>query len=115
MTSERSHSICLEGDLSIRDSATISADLSRVIHQQESATVETDGVKSIDIGVLQLLVAAQKSARNLGKRLKIHVPAGGALDVALKRSGVFAAIDLAVVWEGAFWTGLSDENRSSGA
>lgn len=112
MSVSRTRSVKLEGELSIRDGERISLELSRALKPKTCAVVDCSGVAACDVGVLQLLVAAQKSAKRLGKTLKIRAPAGGAVDHALTRSG-FASADLALQRDGEFWTGLSAENGSS--
>lgn len=105
--------IRLSGDLSLKDGKSIIDRLREAIDQGPSAVVDCGDAASIDAGVLQLLVSAQKSARRFDKSLRIRIPAGGAVAEALTRSGIAAATDFALIWDDEFWVGLADRTGSA--
>lgn len=107
------HAVVLNVDPSIRDAARLSAELMAAIASHDAVLVDATEVASVDVGVLQLLVAAHKSARFAKKRFSVKAVAGGALRKALAASGIDAGTRL--VWEGDFWTGLDNPAREHAA
>lgn len=104
----------LNGDLSIRDCPRLAAELATAIGTGDVLRVEAGGLASADIAILQLLIAAHRSAHALGKSLAIQVPAGGVLNGLLSKSGIGAAAN-GLVWDGDLWTGLGDHKREQAA
>src|SRR5262245_61456026 len=102
----------LEGDLSIRNSAQLASDLLAGLTAPGPLLVDATGLNSLDVAVLQLLIAAHKSARALGKSLTVRLSGQGALDKMLTRSGADAATGISLIRDGDLWTGLTDEARN---
>lgn len=104
----------LKGELSIRDCPGLTADLLAAIGNSEVLLVDASGLVSADISILQLLIAAHRSAQALSKSVAIQAPEGGVLDGLLRRSGIGAALN-GLVWDGDLWTGLGHQQKEQAA
>ena len=98
----------LEGELSIREAPDVAARLRDKLDVGPLA-VETDRLSSIDAAGLQVLVAAHATARARGVSLRVEARKDGVLARALARSGVAAASDLPLAWDGDAWIGFAAE------
>ena len=101
-----SKQVRLNGELSIRNCMAVAAELRAAIVEHQSVAIETNDLMSLDVSILQLLIAAHKAAERNGSSLRIQVVGGGALDRALKASGLAQPCDAVLVREGEFWTGV---------
>lgn len=106
MSTQSRHTVVLQAEPSIRDAARLSAELMAAIASHEAVLVDAAEVASVDIGVLQLFIAAHKSAHSAGRKFSVKASAGGAVRKALAASGIDVGARLA--WEGEFWTGLGN-------
>ncbi len=94
------------GALTIRDSEGLAQDLLARLTEQEVVEVEASEIESADITVLQVFIAAHRTAQEKGKILRILIPPESGLAKALKHSGIMAATDTPLVWEGDAWVGI---------
>ncbi len=97
----------------IRDAGPLADELRAALEAHPAVEVETVALTSIDVVVLQVLVAAHKTARAGGRTLRIHAPCGGVLERALEQSGIAASVDLPPIRDGETWTGLHFPNESA--
>lgn len=102
------HTLRLEGSQTIRDAAALAGSLSEALAAHDGLRVETAAVASVDVGILQVLVAAHKTARRMAKPLSIEAGPGGALEAALEASGIAAR---AIRLETGSWTGLCTKDE----
>lgn len=70
--------------------------------------VDTGAAESLDVAIVQVLVAAHRSSAASGARLRVRAPEGGALARAFLKLGIGEACDLPPVWTGDCWTGLRE-------
>ncbi len=108
MSSDGTREIALGSDLTLREAPQILAQLQEALECDPPLLVDCSAVESADVGGLQLLVAAQKSAAARARPLRIRIPAGGAVAQALDSSGIAAAADARLLWDGDLWAGLTD-------
>ena len=87
MMTERAHSLQLSGEMTLRQAGALHEQLRGVAAVHDRVDIDCAGVSEIDISVVQLLVAASKSARAAGKTVSVLYPDGGALDTMLHRAG----------------------------
>ncbi|MGO9483709.1 MAG: STAS domain-containing protein [Rhodomicrobium sp.] len=94
-TVEQSHSLLLEA-----------------LHSSSSIRVDCSPTREADLSLIQLLLAARKTAASFGKRLTLAHPVQGALHDVLVRGGFLKADSPAE--ERAFWlkSEALDENRT---
>ena len=79
--------IRLEGILGLRDSETIKSQLLEAIQASAAVHIDARDLAEVDVSVIQLLIAAQKSAFLKGTTYTLSTPANGALAQALDRGG----------------------------
>ena len=70
----------------------------------DGVTIDVSGLTGADMTVLQVLVAARKSAVALGKPIGL-TGADGPLRGVLERAGFIGADGVVLAPEGDFWTG----------
>lgn len=98
--------VALEGDLTLRHIEPVRVRLATLLAQPGALTVDCEAVTHADLALIQLLIAAQKSAQAAGKSLHLARPASGALREALARGGFLAASSA----QRSFW--LKDDSAS---
>ena len=104
MTGDSSHTLKISGDTGLRNAQDIATQLRQALASHSTITVVTDAMTSIDVSILQLFVAAQKSALAAGKTLTLRGPAGGPLTRLLVQAGFVDIDGQSKTPEGAFWT-----------
>lgn len=102
------HPITLSGELSLRNAAELRIKLWDALAGHASIALETDLVDSADAGILQLLVAAQKSAAAAGKTMTLAASAGRPFGKALLAVGFIAADGRPLIPEARSWTLTSE-------
>jgi len=96
--------IVLEGPATIRNVEELHAILAAALDYSGSVTVDCAGITDADLSLIQLLLAARKSARRSGQTLVLSAPADGALREALLQGGFMPVDDdEAGSDEQAFW------------
>jgi ABC-type transporter Mla MlaB component len=91
--------VTLEGDLSLRHVEPVRGRLLEALSRHDAVTVDCQAVTGADLGLIQLLIAAQKSAQVAAKTLTLAQPVSGALREALARGGFLAATS----GQSSFW------------
>jgi anti-anti-sigma regulatory factor len=104
MTGDSSHILQITGDASLRNAQDIATQLRQALAGHSTITVVTDAVTSIDVSILQLFVAARKSALAAGKTLILRAPADGPLRRLLVQAGFVGTDGRSKTPEGEFWT-----------
>lgn len=98
----------LAGPQTVRTIAAAQDRLTTELARATDVRVRLDEVAEFDLGLVQLLLAARRSASAAGKSLALAAPASGALREALDRAG-FLAVDPADPLGGpAFWLQATD-------
>lgn len=103
MTGDSSHTLEITGDAGLRNAQDIATQLRQGLAGHGTLTVATDALTSIDVSILQLLVAARKSALAAGKTLILRAPADGPLHRLLVQAGFVGADGQPKTPEGKFW------------
>jgi anti-anti-sigma regulatory factor len=97
------------GPLTLPDSATIRtieairAELLAMIERQGAVAVDCARLAEADLSLVQVLLAARKTARRVGKTLTLAQPASGALRDVLLRAGFLSAAGHPPKEDDAFW------------
>jgi anti-anti-sigma regulatory factor len=86
--SRRPHRFILEPIQTLRAIEATCTELRDLLAQHTSIEIDCSAVDEADLTLVQLLLAARKSAARSGKRLALAAPASGALRNALLRSGL---------------------------
>lgn len=106
MSEEKTTTIHRDGELSIRNAADLVTDLETALRDSAAVIVDFDAITGADITILQILVAAHRTAARRGVKLSIPVPQDGVLSIALARSGMLAAPDAKILCDNGAWTGI---------
>ena len=106
MIGHSSQTLEITGDAGLRNAQEIATQLRQALADHSTITVVIDAVTSIDISIIQLLVAARKSALAAGKSVILSAPADGPLRRLLTQAGLVAADGQSKTPEGDFWTTL---------
>jgi two-component system chemotaxis sensor kinase CheA len=93
--------LALTGAMSVREAAQTKADVLAALAEPGDLLLDCAGVTQADLSFIQIILAAHRSARALGKRLALAASPVAALRQALERGG-FAHPDAA---DPACWTG----------
>jgi hypothetical protein len=88
MTHPTSFQIALAGTPSLRDSAEIAGRLRSALSEHDEVVVDLQEVTSADIGILQVLVAAERTAVAGGKTLRVAGADKGAMQSLLLNAGL---------------------------
>jgi anti-anti-sigma regulatory factor len=80
--------ILLEGQLTIKNAASIQRDLLSVLNSSQNINLVLKNVVKIDLAVLQLLLALQKSAATHNKKLSFDNELTGNIESVLLSSGL---------------------------
>lgn len=110
MSSSTPYPLALSGELSLRNIAELRTTLEQALVKHPAIAIDTAGVESADVGALQLLLAAQKSADASGARMSLTASAAGPFGRALIAAGLVAADGRALVPLTNTWT-LTAEAR----
>lgn len=81
----------LEGDLGPRDAAAVHTALLSALQQSAAVEIDARTLASLDTSIIQILVAARKSAERLERPLTILTEPDGALPATLERLGLTAS------------------------
>jgi anti-anti-sigma regulatory factor len=114
MTGDSAHTVEIIGDAGLRNAREIADMLQAAIAEHSNIVVSLTTTTSIDITVIQLLVAARKTALAAGKSLRLRAQPNGVLRQALVKTGFVGADGRPLTPEGSFWTD-TDQPRSEAA
>jgi len=82
------HRVKLGGELGLRDADGVREQLLAALHDHASVQIDISGLTAIDISIVQVLIAAQKTAKHHNQSLKISAKAEGPLQKAVRRAGL---------------------------
>jgi len=91
----------LDGALTVRTIASVRAKLLAALVDHPAVLVDCGAVESVDLTLIQLLLAARLSARKGGKPFSLAAPANGALRAALEQGGFLPPTGADPFWSGA--------------
>lgn len=94
----------LAGELGLRGIEALKAEIAAAIAEHAAVGFDTAAVESIDASVIQLLLAAQKTANAEGKALSLAAADGSPLANTLTTLGLVAADGRGLVPETSTWT-----------
>jgi len=94
------------GHLTLREGARSARDFLEALSTSTEVTVDTTELQSVDVSHLQILVAAHKFARCLGKSLEVVAAPGGSLDEAIRKIGLSNPLDARLIHSGGAWAGI---------
>ncbi len=103
MSPAQAITVKLDRELSLHQANTVCEQLRVAINENHAVVVDGTNVLKIDTSILQLLIAARKSAEVAGKELSVRFAAGGALERALVRAGFIIDNDQEPLPEGDLW------------
>jgi len=86
--------------VTIREAAATQAKLADFLRRHDVIELDCAGVTETDLTLVQLLLAARKSAERAGKSLVLAAPASGALLAVLSQGGFLPGLGGA---DEAFW------------
>lgn len=93
----------LSGAQTIRSIEAAHAQLRGLLATHAAVEIDCTATTEADISLVQLLLAARRSAEQSGKTIVLAKPAGGALLDVLSRGGFLSAAAEPVTADGAFW------------
>ena len=99
----------LEGPLTSGELAPVHDELTKAIEKNQTVTLDCNAVTAADIGLVQLIVSARRTAQDAGKSVTLSAPAYGALLDVLTRGGFVNAPGCAPAAAQAFWLNQEDE------
>lgn len=114
MTGPSFHTIEISGDAGLRNAREVADRLLKAFAEHDQLVADLTSVSSIDVTILQLFVAARKSALASGKSLRLLAPADGVFRQALVKTGFVSADGRPLTPEGTFWTDTG-QTRSEAA
>lgn len=88
MTTDTTHHVVtLTGAHTVRQATQTHADISAVLSGPGNIVLDTTGMTEADLSVIQIILAAQRSAVSRGYRVELAASPAGALRQALERGG----------------------------
>lgn len=103
MASANTQIFALSGAVGLKNAPELVERLRAAIVQSEALVIDAEGLDSLDVAALQLLVSAHKSALLQGKSVSLRRPPTGVLREALARAGFIDAQGRALAPAGALW------------
>jgi hypothetical protein len=80
--------ILLSDDIGPRDAGDLQASLLRAFGSGADVVVDTTRATSVHVAILQVLVAAERQAGDLGRSFSLVAPASGACASSFSRAGL---------------------------
>jgi anti-anti-sigma regulatory factor len=99
--------VVLDGVLGIRTVDTVRRTLQEALAEHPAVQIDCTMATSVDLSLIQLLLAARQSARLAGKQLALAAPASGALRSALVQAGLLPSDGAEQTKSDPFWSGSS--------
>ena len=106
MGDHNSANICLVGEQNIRNVTQTAGQLCELMNGDGPLVIDCSRATDIDVALVQLLLAARKSADGQGRALRLHSAAGGALLACLKAGGFLPESPGAVRGTYDFWMAM---------
>lgn len=104
MSRASAHPLHLSGDLSLRNIAELHTRLLQALAEHRAIELNTAAVESVDVGTLQLLVSATRSAAADDRSLSLAADAATPMGRALVRAGFFTGDGKPLVATLSTWT-----------
>jgi ABC-type transporter Mla MlaB component len=104
MTRDGVHVVKISGDAGLRAAQDIAVSLRQALNDHDKVTIRTDAITGADITTIQLLLAANKQAKDTGKSLALAAAPSGALRTLLIEVGCLDADGHPLTPDGDFWT-----------
>jgi anti-anti-sigma regulatory factor len=101
---EQAHQIKLSGALGLREVELIREQFLDALTTHAAVEVVTEKLTAIDMSIIQVLIAAQKMAKDRGQSFHVCARAEGLLRSALSRAGLLTRSGIApfdVRWQGS--------------
>ena len=105
--SEQTNTLLFEGEVLLGGALQTCERLRSCLSAPEGLDVDATGIACIDISIVQLLIAAFKSADAAGKRFSVSYAADGPLDTLLQRAGFVLPDGKPLMPEHTLWTRIS--------
>ena len=93
--------LALDGSLTVRGIAAVRETVLEALAKHAAVEVDCSAADAIDLSLIQLLLAARRSAQAAGKSLSLATPADGKLRRALEQGGFLPADGADPFWSGA--------------
>jgi ABC-type transporter Mla MlaB component len=97
--------VILDGMLTIRGIDAVRSRLAATLSEHSAIEVDCSAAVEVDLSLIQLLIAAHRSAEQAGQRLTLAQPADGALRAALIQGGFLPSEGSSDSPEAALWLG----------
>lgn len=78
----------LEGDLGLKTARSVCDILRQAVDRSDAIVIDARNAIGIDISIVQLLIAARKSAERQGKRVTIMAGSAGPLQTTVREAGL---------------------------
>jgi len=106
-----SQTVHLAGSLSLRDAARLAPELQQALAGPGPLVIDCTNLIDVDLSVVQLLVAAHKTAAAAGTPLRLLAPASGPLPALLRQAGFVSPDGRPLTPEGQFW--INQETKAA--
>lgn len=93
----------LEGAATVRNAEATHAKLADILRRHDEIEIDCGAVTEADLSLVQLLLAARRSAKRAGKTVVLAGPASGALRAALSQGGFLTGLPGPTSADEAFW------------
>ena len=104
MNANDESTVVLEGRLSLRNASEIRDRLKAAVDRFGAVSIDVRDVAALDASIIQILVAARKYARRLGRGCSLLVAADSPFEATLVRAGVLGSGGACRTSEDTFWT-----------
>ena len=98
--------IPLEGKLALRDVTQVHQQLNDAMSAFNAVEIDVRDLADVDISIVQLVVAARKSAERFGQALNLVTKSGSAFEATLVKAGFLGADGVCRSADDRFWAGL---------
>ena len=96
----------LEGNLGLRDVNQVRQLLGDAMSASNTVEVDVRDLTGIDISIVQLVLAARKSAEQFGQALNLVTKSEGVFEAILVKAGFLGADGVGRTADEGFWAGL---------
>lgn len=107
--------IPLEGTLGLRDVTQVHQLLSDALNAFKAVEIDLRDLVEVDISIVQLVVAARRSAELLGQSLSLVTKSGCAFEETLVKAGFLGAGGVCRNAGERFWAGLATQEEQAAA
>lgn len=101
--------VVLSGPATIREADAVYAQLVAALQRDANVEIDCTDVSEADLTLVQMLLAARKSADAAGHALVLAGASGGALQEALRRGGFVSGEGGTIREDEKFWLSRSDD------